>query len=81
MRQLLETLLEEFEDTQKGFSEIVHRDLEFPKAPNLIQVAFDISDPAILAREEWALKEAEKELAIPNRIIDFNTYIKTGLYD
>lgn len=39
MRQLLETLLEEFYDISKSFSGNIHRTLTFPKTPDLIQVA------------------------------------------
>lgn len=41
----------------------------------LIQVAWDIEDPETLERETRALKEAEKELGIKGRILDFKAYI------
>lgn len=43
----------------------------------LIQVVWDKNDPATLAREERALKEAKRELNIPGKIIDLEAYLKT----
>ena len=44
----------------------------------LIQVVWDMSDPATRAREERALKEAEQELNLSGKIIDKDTYQCTG---
>lgn len=50
------------------------------KHPNgsheLLQVAWDLSAPGVLEQEERALKEAEKELGIPGRLIDPDTYLR-----
>jgi len=42
----------------------------------LIQVVWDMQDPTTRAREERALAFAEKELNIPGRIVDRETYLK-----
>lgn len=41
----------------------------------LIQVAWEVDDPQTLKREERALRQAEKELGIPGRIIDLKSYL------
>lgn len=43
----------------------------------IIQVVWDQGDPLTFAREERALKSAEKELGIKGRIIDWKTYVKS----
>ena len=42
----------------------------------MIQVVWDQSDHLTFAREERALKSAEKELGIKGRIIDWEQYLK-----
>ncbi|MCE5294916.1 MAG: ATP-binding protein [Chlamydiales bacterium] len=44
--------------------------------PKLIQVAWDISDPETLEREQRALSDAEKELGISGEIIDLESYLR-----
>jgi predicted AAA+ superfamily ATPase len=43
----------------------------------LIQVVWDPSDPQTFEREERALKEAEEELGISGKIIDWQAYLKS----
>lgn len=45
----------------------------------IIQVVWDQKDPKTFEREERALKAAEKELNIKGRMIDWETYIKSGV--
>ena len=42
----------------------------------MIQVAWEMDDPRTLEREERALRQAEKELGIPGKIIDWNSYLE-----
>jgi predicted AAA+ superfamily ATPase len=44
-----------------------------------IQVTWDMSDPETRAREERALEEAKKELNLPGKIIDKNSYLESYL--
>ena len=41
----------------------------------LLQVVWDLNDPETKKREERALEEAEKELNLPGKIIDKQTYL------
>lgn len=41
----------------------------------LIQVAWETDDPRTIEREERALRQAEKELGISGKIIDWNSYL------
>lgn len=43
----------------------------------IIQVAWDTTDPQTLEREERALRQAENELGFSGRLIDWNTYLRT----
>lgn len=47
--------------------------------PKLIQVAWDLDDPDTRQREERALHEAEQELGIKGKIIDFSSYLIEGV--
>lgn len=61
--------------TSSGFEvDFVTRDLE--GKVELIQVVWDQNDQETFKREERALKEAEKELGIPGRIIDCEAYLR-----
>ena len=42
----------------------------------MIQVVWDMSDLQTMEREERALRQAEKELPFPGRIIDWKTYCR-----
>ena len=42
----------------------------------IIQVVWDADDPATLQREERALHQAENELSMPSRLIDWETYLR-----
>lgn len=47
--------------------------------PKLIQVAWNLDDPDTRLREERALKDAEQELGIKGKILDFATYLVEGV--
>lgn len=42
----------------------------------MIQVAWDASDPTTLEREERALRQAEKELGFKGKLVDYATYLR-----
>ncbi len=43
----------------------------------VLQIVWDASSPATLEREMRALREAEKELGFPGKLIDWTTYLST----
>jgi len=43
----------------------------------ILQVAWDATDPLTREREERALRQAEKELGFSGRLIDWSTYLQT----
>lgn len=47
--------------------------------PELIQVAWDLEDAETRQREQRALQEAEEELGIKGRILDFVGYLQKGI--
>jgi hypothetical protein len=47
--------------------------------PEILQVVWETEDKKTIEREIRALKEAEKELGISGKIIDLNTYLKSGV--
>jgi predicted AAA+ superfamily ATPase len=61
--------------TKSGYEiDFVTQSLDGKK--ELIQVVWDMSDPATRKREERALQEAQQELNIPGRIIDREAYLR-----
>lgn len=61
--------------TQSGY-EIDFVTVDFSGKKELIQVAWDLTDPETRMREERALTEATHELGIPGKIIDYSSYLK-----
>lgn len=64
-----------FYKTSEGF-EVDFVTVDQSGARELIQVTWDMTDPKTLEREEHALRQAEKELGIPGRIITAKVYLE-----
>jgi predicted AAA+ superfamily ATPase len=46
----------------------------------LLQVVWEADDPLTLEREERALRQAEKELGFPGRLIDWKSYFREAIH-
>jgi predicted AAA+ superfamily ATPase len=64
--------------TQDGYEvDFITRDIRGQH--EIIQVVWDKSDSSTLEREERALKQAEKELGLPGKLIDWSIYLSSKI--
>ncbi len=69
-----------FYTTSDGY-EIDFLTIDKTGAKEIIQVAWDISDPKTLEREQRALDQAEKELGCIGKIISSRDYLRAFIYE